>query len=275
MTQPIPRDAIYKRRVFDAEVIELCVRWYISHRLSYRDLVEIMAERGIQVAHTTILRWVLRYVPEYEKRWGRFARPVGTSWRVDETYISIRGRWHYLYRAVDKHGKTIDFLLRRDCGIAAAQAFFRKALTSVAPRVPRKITLDGHVPNRRALWRLRREHPCWRNVTGRTNRYLNSLIEQDHRAIKRRCASMAGFKSFANAAITIAGIEDKEDGVAFSHEWHCPLVRNLGGEARPSTTKGVSDTAGDGPLRPARLCNPVITGGELSSTTLPAGVLTS
>jgi transposase-like protein len=143
MTQPIPRDAIYKRRVFDAEVIELCVRWYIGYRLSYRDLVEIMAERGVQVAHITILRWVLRYVPEYEKRWGRFAQPVGTSWRMDETYISIRGRWHYLYRAVDKHGKTIDFLLRTDRGIAAAQAFFRKALTSVAPRVPRKITLDG------------------------------------------------------------------------------------------------------------------------------------
>jgi transposase-like protein len=100
---------------------------------------------------------------------------------VDETYISIRGRWHYLYRAVDKHGKTIDFLLRKDRGIAAAQVFFRKALASVAPRVPRKITLDGHVPNRRALWLLRREHPCWRNVTVRTNRYLNNLIEQDHR----------------------------------------------------------------------------------------------
>ena len=114
MTKPIARTAMYWRRFFDAEVIELCVRWYITYRLSYRDLVEIMAERGIQVAHTTILRWVLRYVPEYEKRWNRFARPVGTSWRVDETYISVRGRWHYLYRAVDKHGKTIDFLLRPD-----------------------------------------------------------------------------------------------------------------------------------------------------------------
>jgi transposase-like protein len=207
MTQPIARDSIYRRRFFDAEVIELCVRWYISYRLSYRDLVEIMAERGIQVAHTTILRWVLRYVPEYEKRWSRFARPVGTSWRVDETYICVRGRWHNLYRAVDKHRKTIDFLLRRDRGIAAAQAFFRKALSSVAPRVPRKITLDGHVPSRGALWLLRHEHPCWRNVRVRTSRYLNNVVEQDHRAIKRRCISMAGFKSFANATVTIAGIE--------------------------------------------------------------------
>jgi transposase-like protein len=126
---------------------------------------------------------------------------------VDETYVCVRSRWHYLYRAVDKHGKTVDFLLREDRGIAAAQAFFRKALSSVAPRVPRKITLDGHVPSRRALWLLRREHVCWRNVEVRTNRYLNNVIEQDHRAIKRRCASMSGFKSFASATVTITGIE--------------------------------------------------------------------
>jgi transposase-like protein len=207
MTKPIARDSIYRKRAFDADIIELCVRWYITYRLSYRDLVEMMAERGINVAHSTILRWVTRYVPEFEKRWNRFAKAVGTSWRVDETYVSIKARWHYLYRAVDKHGKTVDFLLRPDRGIAAAQAFFRKALATTLPRVPRKVTLDGHVPSRRALWLLRREHPCWRNVKVRTNRYLNNLIEQDHRAIKRRCASMAGFKSFANAAITIAGIE--------------------------------------------------------------------
>jgi transposase-like protein len=146
-------------------------------------------------------------VPEFEKRWNRFSRAVGTSWRVDATYISIRAKWHYLYRAVDKQGKTVDFLLRRDRGIAAAQAFFRKALATNAPRVPRKVTLDGHVPSRRALWLLRREHPCWRHVKVRTCKYLNHIVEQAHRAIKRRCASMAGFKSFANAAITIAGIE--------------------------------------------------------------------
>ena len=162
MTKPIARDPMYRKRVFDADLIELCVRWYITYRLSYRDLVEMMAERGVKVAHSTILRWVIRYVPEFEKRWNRFSRALGTSWRVDERYISIRAKWHYLYRAVDKQGKTVDFLLRRDRGIAAAQAFFRKALATNAPRVPRKVTLDGHVPSRRALWLLRREHPCWR-----------------------------------------------------------------------------------------------------------------
>jgi hypothetical protein len=114
MTKPIARDPIYRRRAFDADIIELCVRWYITYRLSYRDLVEMMAERGIKVAHSTILRWVTRYVPEFEKRWNRFSKAVGTSWRVDETYIAIKAKWHYLYRAVDKHGKTVDFLLRRD-----------------------------------------------------------------------------------------------------------------------------------------------------------------
>jgi DDE domain len=110
-------------------------------------------------------------------------------------------------RAVDKQGKTVDFLLRRDRGIATAQAFFRKALATNINRWPRKVTLDGHVPSHRALRLLRREDPRWRNVEVRSCKYLNNIIEQDHRAIKRRCASMTGFKSFDNAAITIAGIE--------------------------------------------------------------------
>jgi DDE domain len=99
MTKPIARDPIYRKRAFDADIIELCVRWYITYRLSYRDLVEMMAERGVRVAHSTILRWVTRYVPEFEKRWNRFSKAIGTSWRVDETYVSIKAKWHYLYRA--------------------------------------------------------------------------------------------------------------------------------------------------------------------------------
>jgi transposase-like protein len=130
MTKPIARDPMYRRRSFDADIIELCVRWYITDRLSYRDLVAMMAERGVEVSHTTILRWVIQYVPEFEKRRNRHARRIGSSSRVDETYVSIRGKWHSLYRAVDKQGKSVDFLLRRDRGIAAPQAFFRKALAT-------------------------------------------------------------------------------------------------------------------------------------------------
>ena len=100
MTQPIKRDPIYRGRRF--ETIELCVRWYITYRLSYRDLAAMMAEQGIVVSHTTIMRWVLRYVPEFEERWNRYARAVNSSWRMDETAVSVRGGLHYLYRAVDK-----------------------------------------------------------------------------------------------------------------------------------------------------------------------------
>ena len=106
MTQPIERDAIYRGRRYSAETIELCVRWYISYRLSYRNLAAMMAERDIVVSHTTIMRWVLRYVPEYERRWARFARPPGSSWRMDETAVERPWRPALPFRAVDKNGKS-------------------------------------------------------------------------------------------------------------------------------------------------------------------------
>lgn len=132
MTQPIERDRIYRGRRFQTETIELCVRWYITYRLSYRDLAAMMAERGVIVSHTSIMRWVLRYVPEYEKRWARSARRVGTSWRVDETAIRVRGKSAYLYRAVDKHGNSVDWSCER---IAA----WRPRKHSSATRSPRNM----------------------------------------------------------------------------------------------------------------------------------------
>jgi transposase-like protein len=120
--------ALFAGRHFDREVILLCVRWYLRYKLSLRDLVEMMAERGLHLAHTTIMRWVQRYVPEFEKSWARYSRKVGRSWRVDETYLKVRGRWVYLYRAVDKEGNTVDFRLSPKRDVAAAKAFFRKAL---------------------------------------------------------------------------------------------------------------------------------------------------
>jgi transposase-like protein len=166
-----------------------------------------MAERKIKVSHTTLHRWVIRFVPEYERRWNRRAKPANSSWRVDETYINSRPKLFYLYRAVDKYGKTVESLLRPDRGIAAAQAFFRKALALNLPKWPRKITLDGHRPSHVGLRLLRREDPKWKYVLARTNRYLNNIVEQDHRAIKWRCQSMQGFKSFRTAAVTLSGIE--------------------------------------------------------------------
>jgi transposase-like protein len=126
--KPRSIEGLFVGRHFDREVIILCVRWYLRYKLSLRDLVEMMAERGLHLRTTTILRWVRRYAPELIKRWSRFDRPVGRSWRVDETYIKVRGQWVYLYRAVDKAGQTVDFQLSSRRNVAAAKAFFKKAI---------------------------------------------------------------------------------------------------------------------------------------------------
>src|ERR1700690_2764552 len=115
MARFVPVEELFKGRHFDREIVVLCVRWYLSFKLSYRDLVAMMTERGIDLAHTTILRWVQHYSPEFAKRWNRYARPVGGSWRCDETYIKVKGEWVYRYRAVDKSGKTVEFSLSRTC----------------------------------------------------------------------------------------------------------------------------------------------------------------
>src|SRR5450755_1105854 len=199
-------DDLFKGRHFDREIVILCVRWYLRYKLSFRDLVEMMAERGISVAHTTIMRWTQHYVPEFEKRWNRFAQPAGRSWRVDETYVKIRGHWTYLYRAVDKQGKTVDFLLRAKRDVAAAKAFFRQAIKRQG-RLPNKITLDGYQASHRAAKEALGEHPEGNQCEIRSSKYVNNLIEQDHRSIKLRLGPMIGLKQFRRAATTIAGIE--------------------------------------------------------------------
>jgi transposase-like protein len=126
---------------------------------------------------------------------------------MDETAVSVRGGAHYLYRAVDKHGKTVDSLLCTDRSESAARAFFNKALKTHQPRWPRKLNLDGNAASHRALRLLRQENPQWQSVEVRSSRYLNNIVEQDHRAIKRRCAPMLALKSYRTAAITLAGVE--------------------------------------------------------------------
>ncbi len=199
-------DELFEGRHFDREIIVLCVRWYLRFKLSFRDLVEMMAERNLSMAHTTIMRWVHHYAPEFERRWNRFARPAGPSWRVDETYVKIRGQWVYLYRAVDRAGKTVDFRLSSRRDVAAAKAFFRQAVKRQGS-TPTTITLDGYAASHRAVREMKAAGQLAADTKLRSSKYLNNLIEQDHRGVKLRIGPMLGFRRFRTAAITIAGIE--------------------------------------------------------------------
>ena len=205
MRRFISVEALFSGRHFDRQIIILCVSWYISFKLSFRDLVIMMADRGISLAHTTILRWVQRYLPEFEKRWKRYARAVGGSWRMDETYIKVRGRWVYLYRAVDKAGGTVDFFLSRNRDVNAAKSFLRSAMKNT--RTPTKITLDAYAASHRAVREMKEDRELPRRVQVRSSQYLNNLIEQDHRRVKQRIRPMLGFKRFDYAVVTLSGIE--------------------------------------------------------------------
>src|SRR3954447_26760679 len=134
----------------------------------------MMGERSVELAHTTILRWVQRYVPEFEKRWNRYARTVGGSWRCDETYIKVKGRWTYLYRAVDKQGRTVDFLLSAKRDVAAAKRFFQKAMQGNG--TPRVITLDAYAASHRAVRELKAAGAIPKRVRVRSCKYLRTDV---------------------------------------------------------------------------------------------------
>lgn len=203
----------FKWRHFEKEIILPVVRWYLSYALSYRNLEEMMLERGISVDHSTVQRWVVYYAPLLENEFRKkYKLKVGSSWRMDETYIKIKGVWHYLYRAVDKEGDTVDFMLSKNRDEPAAKAFFEKAIGSSG--LPEKITIDKSGANKAGINTINRFFMlCYLfgflffQITIRQNKYLNNLIEQDHRAIKRIVNPMMGFKSFKSANDTIAGIE--------------------------------------------------------------------
>jgi putative transposase len=163
----------------------------------------MMGERGVSVDHSTLNRWVIKYAPEFEKQFRRRQHPVGRSWRVDETYVKIKGKWAYLYRAVDKDGHTIDFLLTPQRDRDAAEAFLRKAIRN--QELPEKITIDQSGANTAAIKRYNRTQKTV--IVIRHSKYLNNIVEQDHRAVKRITRPMLGFKSFWAARCTIAGIE--------------------------------------------------------------------
>jgi putative transposase len=193
----------FKGAHFPQDIILMGVRWYVAYPLSYRHVEELMEERGVPVDHATIQRWVVKYSSQLEEAFHRRKRPVGRSWRMDETSIRVKGEWRYLYRAVDKTGQTIDFLLTEHRDTEAALRFLTQAIHRHG--VPDKITIDGSEANAAAIKRYNEEHGT--AIIIRQVKYLNNLVEQDHRAVKRVTRPMLGFKSFDAAQGTLAGIE--------------------------------------------------------------------
>ena len=193
----------FKGAHFPPEVILMGVRWYVAYPLSTRHVEELMEERGVDVDHATINRWVIKYSPQLEQAFHRRKRPVWFSWRLDETYIKVKGQWRYLYRAVDKMGQTIDFLLTKERDEQAAKRFLTKAIRRHG--VPEKITIDGSAANEAAIKSYNEEHGT--TIAIRKIKYLNNIVEQDHRGVKRVTRPMLGFKSFDAAQGTLVGIE--------------------------------------------------------------------
>jgi transposase-like protein len=185
----------------------MCARWYLRYVLSYRDLEEMMRERGLYIDHTTIYRWVQHYAPELEKRCWLHLKTTNGSWRVDEMYIKVKKVWMYLYRAVDSEGNTLEFLLspRRDA--EAAKRFFAKALAALHTSTPRVITVDKNAAYPKAFKELKAGRALPDSCELRQSKYLNNLIEQDHRFIKRLVKLGMGFFSFETAWRTVQGYE--------------------------------------------------------------------
>jgi putative transposase len=193
----------FKGSHFEHEVILWGIRWYVAYPISYRQLEEMLEERGVEVDHSTLNRWVVKYVPVLDRQFRDRKRPVGGSWRLDETYVKVKGEWKYLYRAVDKVGATVDFLLTAKRDRKAALRFLRKAISQHG--TPEKITIDKSGANTAAIESYNAEHEA--DIEMRQVKYLNNIVEQDHRAVKRVTRPTLGFKSFRSAAATLAGVE--------------------------------------------------------------------
>ena len=198
----------FKGRHHQQDIILQCVRWYVAYALSYRDLEELMHERGYAVDHSTVQRWVVHYAPRIEEAFRKNKKRVGFRWRLDwsgipETYIKIKGEWKYLYRAVDKQGKTIDFLLSAKRDTKAARRFLNKAIGSSGK--PSLINIDKSGANTAGIKQYNIDEN--KRIKIRQCKYLNNIVEQDHRFIKRIIRPMLGFKSFRSAQATLAGIE--------------------------------------------------------------------
>ncbi|WP_288998702.1 IS6 family transposase [uncultured Gemmobacter sp.] len=193
---------------YPKSVILHAVFFYLRYAVSYRDLEEILAERGVKVDHATLNRWVVKFAPLIAARAQAKKRRTAPSWRMDETYIKVKGRWTYLYRAVDRDGQTLDFMLSERRDLLAARSFFRRAIS--ANGVPERVVIDksgANLGGLQAVNTILKFTGSGRTIEIRQVKYLNNIVEQDHRFIKRITGPMMGFKAVHSAAATIAGIE--------------------------------------------------------------------
>ena len=197
----------FKWRHFQSDIILLCVRWYLRYPLSYRNLEEMMLERGLTVDHTTVYRWVQTYAPEIDKRCRPHLKSTNDSWRVDETYIEVKGEWKYLYWAVDSEGNTLDFMLSTKRDARAAERFFRKAMNASHNQTPRVINVDKNAAYPPAIDSLTKDQSLPETTELRRVKYLNNIVEQDHRFIKQLVNPGLGFSSFNTARRTLRGYE--------------------------------------------------------------------
>ncbi|KZE06722.1 Mobile element protein [Bacillus mycoides] len=201
------KENLFKWKHYQPDIILLTVRWYLRYNLSFRDLVEMMEERGLSITHTTIMRWVHQYGPELDERVRRHLKITNDSWRVDETYVKVKGQWMYLYRAVDSEGNTIDFYLSESRDKQAVKRFFKKDLDASHICKPRVITVDKNPAYPVAIQELNEEKRMPEGIQIRQVKYLNNIVEQDHRFIKKRARSMLGFKSYKTAISILSGVE--------------------------------------------------------------------
>jgi transposase, IS6 family len=195
---------LFKWKHFEKEITLLYVRWYLKYPLSYRMLVEMVEERGLNIAHTTIMRWVHQYLPIINERMRKHLKSTNDPWRVNETYIKIKGKDSDLYRSVDSEGIIIDFVVSDNRDKKTAKEFFKKALGTSHNQQPRVITTDKYGATEVAITVLIYSKNISCKATHRMVKYLNNIIEQDHRFIKRKVRPMLGFGSFESAEKTIA-----------------------------------------------------------------------
>src|SRR5512132_1511934 len=247
--------AVFRWRHFAGEIILWAVRWSCRYGISYRELEEMMGERGVAVDHTTVYRWTQRYAPELEKRSAWYRSRLSFSWRVDETYVRVKGRWKYLYRAIDKEGATLDFYLADRRNAKAAKRFLAKALRRSRDWTPRVINTDKNPAYGEAIAELKQEGLLPKDTQHRRVKYLNNRLEGYHGKLKRLIKPTLGFQSMKTAYATIKGFEvmrmfKKASSSCGSRPWaagpRCPSSTGCSASMRaPPTRSGLYATRPD------------------------------